>query len=360
MGFTEVGHNLLGQAIKAFEKETGLSVDVIAENALVQGANLDAIVKIADGEEPLAVEVKRWAQQANIGALANQVHNLPMKGLLVADYVNPRMAGKLKKQQVQFMDAAGNAYINALPVYIYITGNKPKDTLKLQKNTNKAFDPAGLKVVFGLLCDHELVNCTYREIAEQADVALGSIGPILQGLQNAGFLVERKKGERRLINQRRLLERWVETYPEKLRPKLHIGDFLSENPYWWKDMELGQFAGFWGGEIAAAGYTGYIRPAQAEIYMPDERAINKLLAAARLRKAPTGGGEEPGIVHIYKAFWRMSGRENDSGHKFARQQEALVPPILAYADLVASGDSRNMEAARDLYEQFIAECIRED
>jgi hypothetical protein len=36
--------------------------------------------------------------------------------MLVADYVNPRMADKLQKQRVQFIDRVGNACIDQSPV----------------------------------------------------------------------------------------------------------------------------------------------------------------------------------------------------------------------------------------------------
>ncbi|HMF76515.1 MAG TPA: type IV toxin-antitoxin system AbiEi family antitoxin [Bryobacteraceae bacterium] len=37
---------------------------------------------------------------------------------------------------------------------------------------------------------------------------------------------------------------------------------------------------------------------------------------------------------------------------------ALAPPLLVYADLMATGDPRNLETAKILYEQFLKPLVR--
>jgi len=93
-------------------------------------------------------------------------------GLLVAHYINPLMAEHLRGMDIWFIDTAGNAYIKAPPVYVYIKGNKPSETQKVQP-TNRAFTPIGLKIVYALLCQPKLVNAPYREMAQTTKAALG-------------------------------------------------------------------------------------------------------------------------------------------------------------------------------------------
>jgi len=50
-------------------------------------------------------------------------------------------------------------------------------------------------------------------------------------------------------------------------------------------------------------------------------------------------------------FWNF---EIDWPHK------NMVPPLLIYADLLATGEARNIETARILYEKEIHRFIRED
>ena len=65
----------------------------------------------------------------------------------------------------------------------------------------------------------------------------------------------------------------------------------------------------------------------------------KLIGAGRMRADPTGK------VEILDAFWNF-----DPEKKFPD----VVPPILVYADLLATHAGRDAEAARMIYEQRIA------
>ncbi|MCP4284964.1 MAG: hypothetical protein GY792_10995 [Gammaproteobacteria bacterium] len=341
---------LLEQAVDAVATEAGLQLHIDKLEAKHGQYHLDALLTVAGSKEPLAAAVKRWAAQANLGALINQVQALPLKGLLVADYVNPNMAEKLRAQRVQFIDTAGNVYIDLPPIYVLVTGKrKPMQQAGIKIDTNRAFDRTGLKVVFALLCRPELVAATYREIAEVAGVALGTVGWVVNGLKAARFVFEYgKRGGRELVDYKRLLDRWVETYPEKLRPRVYIGDYYAEDPDWWQAFDLQLFHGYWGGEIAAAHYTQYLQPAVATLYLPKE-AKNKFLAQARLGATPERRFEEVGNVRLFQTFWRDELLEPANIAK-----PGLVPPVLAYADLIATADPRNLEAAGMIYDEYLA------
>jgi hypothetical protein len=346
----------LDRAIDAVARETGLQLHIDELQVKQDRYTLDAVLRLEGQNERLAAEVKRWAPQANLGALINQIQTLPMKGILVADYVNPVMAEKLREQRTQFIDTVGNAYIDMPPVYVLVTGKrKPKQAAGHKGDTNRAFDRTGLKVVFAFLCRPELVAVPYREIAETAGVAVGTVGWVIKGLKAGGFLFEygNNKG-REITDYKRLLDRWVETYPEKLRPKLHIGDFIADDPYWWKKFNIQKFHGYWGGEIAAAHYTQYLKPAIATLYLPKE-ARTKFIAKARLRAATETLFKEDGRVEIYQPFWR------DGALPFMNiAKPGLVPPILAYVDLIATADPRDIEAAGMIYDEYIARHILQD
>jgi hypothetical protein len=44
----------------------------------------------------------------------------------------------------------------------------------------------------------------------------------------------------------------------------------------------------------------------------------------------------------------------------AELKEGLVHPVLVYADLVATAEPRNLEVARKIYDEHIAQYRRED
>jgi len=180
---------VLEKAINAIYRETGLRLEIIELEKKDQQFGIDAILCI-EGYEPLqfAAEIKQWAQHINFGAVVTQIKRLPMRGILVADYVNPNMAERLKKEDIQFIDTAGNAYIKAMPLYIFIKGNRqPHIEIQKKEEKTRAFAQTGLKVVYAFLCNPELVNAPYRQIAETADVALGTVGWVVYDLKEAGF-----------------------------------------------------------------------------------------------------------------------------------------------------------------------------
>lgn len=345
--------NLLEQAIDAVFRETGLTFRITHKEIAEVGYRYDAIIEIEDYKHlQFTVEIKRWAQQANFGALVYQIQQLPMKGLLVADYVNPNMAARLRELDVPFIDTVGNAYINEKPLYIYIKGLKKNDktyhTDGAGQKFARIFQPTGLKILYALLRDKELLNAPYREIADVTGVALGTVGRVFNDLKKGGYLVEYNKKNRRLKNKKYLLEKWVEAYPEKLRPKLLIGTFTAEKYDWWQnvDTNIVNYGAKWGGEVGAAKLTGHLKPEKITVYMPKEGG-KRLLIDNRLRKDPNGN------IQIYKMF-----QEQETNYLF--EFNDIVEPIIIYADLLATGDPRNIETARIIYDQYLTGLVQED
>lgn len=343
----------LNQALTALNEEAGL--DLMEGSTLSQEAQTSnrADVLLETPKQTFAIEVKRHIGHAHLGAIIQQVKTLKPHGLLVADYINPNIAKRLKEHDIQYLDTCGNCYLNVPPLFIHVSGHKPATHPK--RETNSTFKITGLKLIYGLLSNGELVNASYREISQQTGVALGAIGSVLSGLQDAGYVINKGKSHKRvLVKRRKLLDRWVESYPEKLKPKLLMGEFISANVTWWNTFELTRFGAYWSGEVGAAKYTQYLKPQEATVYLP-EASGNELFAAAKLKKASAQNERETGKVHIYRPFWPDSLTTHTPN-----PHPDTVHPILIYADLIASQDSRNLEAARMLYDQAIAGFIGED
>lgn len=340
---------LLEQAIAAFNRETGLAFTIQGREVQYAGHYVDALLRLPGQPEPLAAEVKRWVPHANLGALIQQLQQLPKPAVLIADYVNPNTAESLRAQRVQFIDTVGNAYIDVPPTYIFVKGNRPPpENTPGAARRGRAFEPAGLKLTFAFLCDPAAVDLPYRVLAKRADIALGAVGPVIEDLRAAGIIVvTRRRGPRRLQNYQKLLERWTEAYPEKLKPKLRFGDFAADEPDWWKRFEIELYEGYWGGEIAAARYTQHLIPEIATLYVPEAR-VGDCLRDARLKKYPLGTADGY-RVQLYRPFWPVPAEQTD-----------LVHPVLVYADLIATADRRNRETARLIFDQYLAGYIKQD
>jgi len=261
--------------------------------------------------------------------------------LLVTKYINTRLADELKQNGTEFIDTAGNAFLNRPPLYIFVKGNKP-DIVKVPP-PKRTFKPAGLRIIYAFLCTPGLENKTYREIAAETGVALGTVDWIIRELKELGFLLDMGKRGQRLIQKENLLQRWVTAYPEQLRPKLTLGRFKGEYG-WWQQKTLDPFKAQWGGEVAAAKLTQYLQPQIITVYIAPQE-LDQLLIKNRLKRDQTGD------VEILKRFWEPPE---------IRKYEDLVHPILIYADLLATGNERNIETAKMIYDQHIVQLIRED
>ena len=78
-------------------------------------------------------------------------------------------------------------------MYLFVNDQKTIDIEKVQ--VNRAFTRTGLKVLFYLLQHKEDINLTQRELAKNANVALGNIPQIIKGLQETGYLLPLNRRE---------------------------------------------------------------------------------------------------------------------------------------------------------------------
>lgn len=334
---------ILEEALEIFEKTTGLKAHLKTEHPNNENYT-DALVQIAHQkmQRDFAVDVKTKVTRATVILKKLDQFNREENALLITEYVTPPIADQLKELNIFFIDTAGNAFINELPLYVFVKGNKPRLTLR-EEPQKRLFKPSGLKTIFALLSNPGLVNKPYRDIAEAADVALGTIGWLIKDLKEMGFCTEFNKNNRKLWNLEKLIKRWVEAYPEQLRPKVIRGRFETTNHNWWEEIDIKMYKAFWGGEVAAANLTNYLKPTQVTIYTNEP--LGKLVLKNKLRKATKGS------VEILTRFWNF---------KYELEDQNVVPPILIYADLVATADPRNIEAAGIIYEKYLDRLIREN
>lgn len=345
----------LGHALDTLQRTTGLKARVVAiEPKARNGRHPDALIDIyIDGKKyRYVVEAKAHLDRlAALGHVKAQLDQLGERGLLFAPYITAAMARQCKELNIAFLDMAGNAYIHEPGLLVYITGEKPEN-LVTPAGARGGGTATALRVVFVLLCRPDLLNAPYRDILEAAGVALGAIGWIFLDLEKRGYVTGgRKRHNRRFLEPVRLFEEWVTNYPIKLRPKLNPRRFRAENPEWWKDADLAGLRAYWGGEIAAHRLTNYLKPATCTLYIehgqgrPEPlKAFAKFAAMNRLRADPQGN------VEILDVFWNLPANTD---------YPDVVPPILAYADLIATLNPRNIEAAKLIRNQYIDNALHQ-
>ncbi len=251
--------------------------------------------------------------------------------ILIAEKIYPKMKAILRDFNMNYLDTQGNIYLKNKGVFLFIEqpGNKTRHV-----KTKKLFTPAGLKVVFNLLIKPDLVNHTYRDIAKETGVALDTINKVFAVLEQKRYLLRVDHKKRKLQYRQQLLDNWVVNYNDVLREKVLLGRYrfvTREND--WLQNKFNTPQTQWGGEPAANILTNYIQPGKFCMYT--EEAVPALMK--NLKILP----DQNGNLFLYKKFWKTD------------EQEQTVPEILVYADLLNTGDPRNIETANILYNETI-------
>jgi len=328
--------HLLDQALEHLQQTLKVQGEVRPAPARY-GREADAVIRLFNKQQEwfFDTDIKAAVNNATTLQIEKQIREHPHKALLVTPYINPKLADRLKERNIPFIDAVGNIFLNEPGLYIFVKGNRP-EKITHHVPQGRPFKQTGLKVVFALLCKPGLRNATYREIADAADVALGTVAGVMTDLNRMGYLIKIKKNQRKMRNGEILLNKWTDAYLTQLRPRLITGRYagLPTAGHWLNAPELANLPGLIGGEVAAARLTRYLKPETLTIYTGEQPG--PLLLKLGLKKDPGGN------VEILKKFWNFELHGPDAD---------LVPPLLVYADLVGIDDPRTTETAGMILEK---------
>ena len=284
-------------------------------------------------EERFIVDVKPEISQGNKGVVLQQLkeasreENLPV--LLITKYIPSAIAKSFVEEGINYIDAAGNCNIQYNSILLIVEGKKIERLPKT--NQPRAFQEAGIKLIYCLLVNPDNINKSFRELSELSKISLGSVSTIVQELVESKFLLK-TKNKKVLKNKMDLLKRWVIAYNDVLRPKLFIKrmNFINKSEYSnWSSLDLSSVSEktVWGGECAAGIITKNLTPANFTIYTDTTwQSLGK-----SLKLVPDDNGK----IEILRLFYDTE--EGDT-----------VSPLLIYADLMGSGDSRNIETAETI------------
>lgn len=295
------------------------------------------------------VEEKRHLRHLDAAVVAEQVNRrraaLPRayagyRVLLLAPHVRDQQAAILQKAGIDYVDLAGNAYLNAPGLLVQVQGRRPpKEDPKMPLRPQKGW----VKTVMALLLRDDLADARYRAVAHDADVALGTVAACFRDLTLRGLLRGRHRA-RTLPDRPALVALWVQAYLETLRPTLAERRFqvrVEAKQLLWERLtrvmaDRGQPWALTGAD-AAGRRDHYFRAEETEIYAPvgvlDDRELQKALQA----QPTTRGGnllviEPPGPLAI-----PLDGHDTPQ-----------APDLLAYAELRYRGTDQAMDAANRL------------
>ena len=272
-------------------------------------------------------------------ATSFKVQNSKYPTLIASNYITPKAKAIFKEKKISYLDSYGNAFIQLPQLKIYTEHGNGKPVIP---DSTKVFTQAGAQLIFQLLNRAEEVNETVRRLAHISSISVGSVSKIMNGLFDDGFLVQWNNDKKYQLNRKEeLLDRWIPILNEKVLPNHKIGtySFTGNLEEHWKTQFLRPNV-WWSGEPGAALLTDYLYPEKYSLFTT--LSAKEIMTVLKLVPDPKGK------ITLYKPFW------GDTNNTAIMNYKNTVHPLIIYAQLIHSGDPRNIETAQIIYNEHIA------
>jgi hypothetical protein len=330
---------ILNEAINRLKDYSGLPIEVEKGES-----DIDFLINISDTHFLATVKtsISNGNKIASYSRLSSNPNKAGLPLLVVSGYIPLEIAKEYAGAGINYLDVAGNCNIKYKKLAIVIEGKKKERIPRI--NQSRAFQEAGVRIIFQLLNDPSNLQLPYRKLAGVADVSLGSVGSVIKELIDLDFILETGK-KRILKNTLLLLDRWVTAYHDVLRPRLVLKKMKFTSPEQYRNWDMlpvqdADAVVLWGGEAAASLLNNYLSPEQFTLYT--NGSWQGLIRDLKLLPADNGD------IEVLGMFWN----ENDK-----HRGKYIVPPLLIYADLMGGRIGRNIETAKMILENELSNII---
>lgn len=333
--------DILIPALDKLDEVTGITAKIFSRESK-NNRRIDAVIELKKGNHNciFEAEVKTEVRTAALDSIISKQKLADNKIIMIASYIPTPMKQELRKRNICYLESSGNCYIETSSMFVLVSDQKTAEPK--YSEDNKLWAPAGIKFLFAVLIDPQILNTSYRNMAYKSGVALGNIGNFISEMKRDNFIIQGTRGGNPLLlleNRTTLINKWSDMYRTVLRPKQIVGRFRfikKEDRTNWQEHIAAYPNIYWGGETAGAILTGHLIPEIYTIYTNTDR----FELMKNLRLIPDVNGE----IEILRPFWNEETVLNTNG---------TVPPILAYAELHSSLDSRNREIATRIKEKYV-------
>lgn len=266
-------------------------------------------------------------------------HHQPNAFLVGANYITPKSKEALKTNGINYIDSYGNAFLDLKNLKIFIEKGNAKPVYNVY---SEVFTRAGGQVLLHLLLKPDLINANYEHLAEVSCVSLGTVSKTINGLINEGFVVKWDTEKKyQLIRREELLDKWVTLLNEKILPTHKIGNYRFSTPEHFKIKDSSStLESCWGNEYGAKIITNYLNPEKYSFFT--NRGKADLIGPFKM--IPDVNGD----ICVYKSFWKPRSIE-----LFHHYSETAANPLLIYAELIYTGNDRNIETAKIIFDEYI-------
>jgi hypothetical protein len=331
----------LRSALTALRATTGLSATLLSNHVSEQDSTMAIHAKDGPVVE-LAYVVKTTIDRYDQLLTFRYQHG---NAVLVTRLLSSALVEQCRHLNIQFLDASGNCFLNQPGIFVFVSGRKAPGAIK--PAVTRGLTPAALRLMFAILGQPSILDSNVRRMADIACISHGAAGTALVMLENIGLVGKSASGQRMLLQPGRWLDTWTEGYLGRVRPKLETLRMSSPTPLssLLERVSPAMREVILGGEQAAA-YSGLgLKPGALTLYIDRQRAdvMRDLVHDLKLRK------DLDGNVELVEIFWNTG----------ELPSFPTVPDALIYADLIGSGNERNLEIAATLRKRIIDHVANE-
>jgi hypothetical protein len=316
----------------------------VAEPKAAQGVGADpeVILQTLEGTVRLRAAVKRThLDQAGARALAAALPH-PERWLLLAPYVGRPLGEFLRGAGVNYLDRAGNCFLRLGRDHVAQVEGRRATPAALQAKGVRA---AGVKVLFALLADIDLLERPLRTIARAADANPQTALDAVRRLARLGAVAAQRTHRIWLPGGRRIaFDTWIGDYGTVLRPALYAGRYRTADrtPEELDARVAGRigpkFHLWYGGVAAGHRVLPHYRGRDTVFHVDAQPAA----VARELRALP----DPDGPVHLLRLPCppAKEGLTADTVH-----------PLLVYAEMLQAADGRAAQTAQTLRREALKE-----
>jgi len=344
------GNELENKTVEALEsclsKVPFLKIGDIVREPSKEEAKPDLLVKIdlPDGEKYLVVEIKGNGQPRIAREAVNQLLRyrdlLPdAYGVFVAPYISPKSAEICTREEMGYLDLAGNCRLCFGKVYIEQEG-KPNVFAK-KRDLRSLYSPKAERILRVLLNNSKRKWKT-KELADEAQVSLGQVSNVKKLLMDREWAKTEKSGFL-LSEPEQLLKEWAENYSFR---RNRVIDYYSLKSVVEVEADIAKLCNRKGLLYAFTGFSGAARLAPTVRYQrvfayveETEEDISSLLGFKRVSSGANVSLLFPYDVGVFYGRRELEGTQ-------------IASPIQIYLD-VFGFRGRGEEAAGALLKQVI-------
>ncbi|MFT5587680.1 MAG: hypothetical protein ACI9VR_005293 [Cognaticolwellia sp.] len=221
---------LIERALKALVDATGIGGELLSTGRS-QGAERLAL-HWDTGSAVLEVTARPMLSLEHLLLLEE---GMQRSGLLVTQHVAAHTATALRERGINFIDSAGNAFLNLDGCYVFVSGR----SAKRRGRKTASLSTAVWQVAYVLLRDPAAIALSVRVLGRRAGVAHGTVSNSLRALADRAWVTNLGKGRWVLGDLPGLLQAFEFGYVDRLANK----HFLS------KAVPVGESLETWSGRV---------------------------------------------------------------------------------------------------------------